>query len=82
MTRQRAGVKRTVHGSPKRRSDPDGFVITLDPQVVTLKPLRARRAEATVSVTWSQIYQWALIARVPPVAKKKRRSRRTRRKAQ
>ncbi len=73
MTKQRDGVKRTVRARPARPIDPDGYVATFDSLGVTLKPLRARRPEATVYATWGQIYQWALIARVEPVERKKRR---------
>lgn len=69
-------MRRVVDANPQRPVDPDGFVAVLDPQGVQLKPLRARRPEATVYVSWDQIYKWALIARVPPITKPKRRRRR------
>lgn len=78
MTRQRDGVQRTVRARPAREVDPDGFVATFDAYGVTLKPLRARRPEATVYATWDQVYRWALIARVEPIERK--RKRRVRRK--
>lgn len=76
MTRQRPGVVRTVNARPDRRVDPAGYVATFSPDGVELRPLRARRPEATIYATWDQVYQWALIARTPPITKPKRRRRR------
>jgi hypothetical protein len=78
MTKQRDGVQRMVRARPARPIDPDGFVATFDSYGVTLKPLRARRPEATIYATWDQVYRWALIARVEPIKKRKRRVRRKR----
>ncbi len=78
MTKQRDGVQRTVRARPERNIDPDGFVATFDAYGVTLKPLRARRPEATIYATWDQVYRWSLIARVEPIEKRKRRVRRKR----
>ena len=78
MTKQRDGVQRTVRARPACSIDPDGFAATFDSYGVTLRPLRARRPEATVYASWDQIYRWSLIARVKPIEKK--RKRRVRRK--
>jgi hypothetical protein len=75
MTRQRPGVKRTVRGNRTRRVDPEGYVATYDPHGVTLKPLRARRPDATIFASWDDIYRWALIARTPPIKRRRRRQR-------
>lgn len=56
MTKLRS-MKRVAAG---RRHD---FVVTLEADTVTLRPKRVRRPEAEVSVTWDQVYQWALLAR-------------------
>ena len=66
MTRLRQ-MRRVASG---RRND---FIITLDAGTVTLRPKRTRRPEAEVSVTWDQVYQWALLAR--PAKRPKRVSR-------
>lgn len=74
-TPQRPNVTRKVNGRPKRPLDPDGYVAVFDPDGVQLKPLRLRRSDATIYASWDQIYQWALIARVPPIKTAKRRRR-------
>lgn len=68
VTKQRADVRRIVESR-----ELSGYVATFNPDGVTLKPKRARKQDAEIYATWDQVYRWALIARVPPITKKKKR---------
>lgn len=46
------------------------LVATLTDEGVMLRPLRARRPEAAIALTWQQVYRCGLMARPP---KRKRR---------
>lgn len=67
MTRLRE-MRRVAEG---RRTE---YVVTLRPDGVEIRPKRARRPDATVVVTWDQVYQRALLARPA-----KRRTRKVKR---
>lgn len=73
MTRQRPGVVRKVQAQPRHPVDPDAYVATLYPDGVELRPIRTRKPDATIYATWDQVYRWALIARTPPIARRKGR---------
>lgn len=49
---------------PMQRTVP-AYVLTLDGQTVTIRPKRVRRPEASVTVSWDQVYRWALLKRAP-----------------
>ncbi len=53
MTRQRPNVIRTVDS---RLEPAGGFVVTLHPDGVHLRPKRARADAATIFLTWDQVY--------------------------
>ena len=70
MTAQRPNVERIVQSREYA-----GYVATFHPEGMRLKPKRARKPDATIYVTWDQVYRWALIARTPPIKKRKRVAR-------
>lgn len=71
MTKQRPEVRRIVDSR-----ELSGFVATLNPDGVMLKPKRARKPDAEIFATWDQIYRWALIARIPAIPKRKAKRKR------
>lgn len=53
MTHQRPNVTRAVLS---RAVKSGGFVATFHPDGVELRPKRARRPDATIYLTWDQVY--------------------------
>ena len=49
------------------------YVITMDGDTVTIRPKRARRPEASISVSWDTIYRRALLQR--PTTRRRKVSR-------
>lgn len=70
MTKQRPDVRRIVESRVA-----NGYVATFYPDGVRLKPKRARKKDAEIYATWDQIYRWAMIARVPPIERRKRKKK-------
>ena len=75
-TRQRSGVKRRVDS--RNANGIDGYVATFYPDGVRLRPVRARKAEAEIYVSWDQVYQRALVLRVPALDRQSKTARRAR----
>lgn len=70
ITRQSNGTRRVVKSQERGVDD---FVAVFDSYGVSLRPRRSRSLDAEIYATWDQVYRWSLIARTPPITKRKRR---------